>query len=803
MKKTILIITLIFCLTTVFSQNIKKGYKFIESEKYDKAVSIFDKALKKRNNTLESRYGLAVIYSKEDYSRFNPIKSYLYLRKVNLQFERLKPAFQQQLELDYEINQKNINDLTNAMADFHAEVTKEANTEQGYNSYLDIFEGTKQAAGIERHRDSIIYEFVKDENSFEAYRIFCYDYPNSYFVPQAQKKYQSMWADVYEAAYSECDKAAINKFQKQYPDYPFYDKKSNTLNRFAIRADNLNFPLGYIANNHDYYIKFIIDAAPLEPAFVALQRLIAPDLDEGDWNSAVDSLKKYQKYFPEDNRIDGLIIILNAKSEKIVSKSVGEGVNTKFYEYMPVLTADDKFMYFCAQDRKDNIGGEDIFVSQKGKKNWTKARLVEDLSTAYANEAPLSVSADGNTMLMFYQSDIYFSNKTAFGWSDKQKFPVINLKESWEADAFLTADGNSIIFISDRVGGIGNHHRFNTTFHGSATGNPDIYVSQKDENGVWKAPVNLGTAINTPFAERSPFLHPDMKTLYFSSEGHNSFGFLDVFKTTRLSDTSWTEWSEPVNMGKGINTSNKDWGYKISTSGEVAYYAYYEDGNVDINSLTLPEELQPERVAIISGVVTDTKKMVLLANIVWENLANGEKVGSLQSDPSTGNYLIALPLWKNYGFYVEKQGYYPLSGNIDLSKDIDNLNIIKNFELISTQSIISGEATIPLENVFFESSKYNLKTESFPELNRFVLFLKENNSLKIEIGGHTDNKGDKEYNKTLSENRAKSVKTYLVKNGCHENLLIATGYGDSKPIDDNSTDEGRANNRRVEFKVLK
>ena len=428
---------------------------------------------------------------------------------------------------------------------------------------------------------------------------------------------------------------------------------------------------------------------------------------------------------------------------------------------------------------------------------------IRDLNTADGNEAALSISADGNMMLLFYNGDIYYSEKIIGGWSGKKIFPSINLEDDWEADASITADGNAVIFTSDRKGGIGLHHPFSTSYHGGYSGNTDIYISVKTETG-WSKPFNIGTDINTPFAERTPFLHPDMKTLYFSSEGHNSIGKLDVYKSTRLNENSWTEWSEPVNLGKEINSPNKEWGYKISTDGKIAYYTNFHDGESDINFIELPKELQPEIVITISGTVTDKNtKKTLKANIIWEDLQTNKKVGQLQSDPNTGKYIITLPMGKNYGFYVEKNEYYPLSGNIDLTKKEQSENIVKHFQLITIESIINEQVAIPLKNVFFDYDKYSLKPESFPELNRFANFLKKNPNLKIEISGHTDDKGADDYNNNLSGNRAKSVKKYLVSQGCNENMLSAKGYGKFKPIADNSTEAGRAKNRRVEFKVLK
>jgi outer membrane protein OmpA-like peptidoglycan-associated protein len=365
----------------------------------------------------------------------------------------------------------------------------------------------------------------------------------------------------------------------------------------------------------------------------------------------------------------------------------------------------------------------------------------------------------------------------------------------------MTADGNALLFISDRKGNIGNFHKYGESFYGANSGNPDIYVSTRTETG-WSEPVNLGSAINTPYAERSPFLHPDMKTLYFSSEGHPGLGRLDVFKSVRLNDTCWTMWSEPVNLGKEINSPNDDYNYKISTDGKFAYLSSDNNGNWDIQKFEIPESVRPEYVATVWGFITNRKAEPVSTTIKWEDLKDGRTIGLLNSDLLAGNYLIMLPLGKNYGYYIDDPNYYPLSGNIDLTDKNEPIIIRKDFILYSNVEIINEGVAVPLENVFFEFNKYNLKKESFSELNRLIAFLKKNLSLKVEIAGHTDNIGSAEHNKKLSEQRANSVKDYLLKNGIVPERLVAKGYGPDKPIDTNETEAGRAKNRRVEFKVL-
>jgi outer membrane protein OmpA-like peptidoglycan-associated protein len=413
----------------------------------------------------------------------------------------------------------------------------------------------------------------------------------------------------------------------------------------------------------------------------------------------------------------------------------------------------------------------------------------------------LAISADGNRMLLYAKTDIYYSDKKATGWSVPRPYPSINGKESWEADAMMTADGNAILFISDRKGNIGRHHPFGELFHGNHTGNSDIFVSIRTESG-WSEPINLGKQINTPYGERSPFLHPDMKTLYFSSEGHTGLGRLDVFKAERLNDSSWTAWSEPINLGKEINSFGDEYDYKISTDGEYAFLSSFKSNNYDIYKMKLPEAVRPEYVAIVSGTITNKKKEPVQAKIKWENLKTGEVIGYAESDLVDGSYMIILPLGKNYGYFIDHKDYYPLSGNLDLSEIHEQVEIRKDFVLLSYVEIINEKLPIPLENVFFEFNEYKLKPESYSELNRLVKFIQKNAGMKVEIAGHTDNVGTTEYNKKLSQQRANAVVEYLLSNGIDKSSLIAVGYGETKPVATNDTDEGKAKNRRVEFRVL-
>ena len=558
-------------------------------------------------------------------------------------------------------------------------------------------------------------------------------------------------------------------------------------------------------------VQYIKAIAPDENAFVAVQRLAAIYIDNKNWMGAVEIFQKYRGYFPElAQRFDKIIELLKAPTQDLSVTNLS-GVNTKADEYFPVVTIDGTRMYFTGSRRDDSQGGEDIYYSLFDDGVWKPAKNLGRPFSTGGDDAVNSISADGTILILFgnYRGaigggDNFYIQKTAQGWSAIKPFPKPVNSIYWDCDGFLTADGKAFFFTSDRKGGFGDFHKGGVFFHGYYEGNPDIYVSLKTDSG-WSAPFNLGSTINTPYAERSPFLHPDGKTLYFSSDGHYGLGGLDVFKSVRINENSWTEWSEPVNLGKDINTSGFDVAYKISTDGKLAYFSSNRPGGFggyDLYSITLPPEAKPEKnVVTITGKVTNENDNPLDADLRWSVLTTNENVGNLNSDPQTGEYLIVLPVGKNYGYYAEKGGYYSVSNNIDLTNEESFQELTVNIKLFSIKSL--REISIKLNNIYFDFDKYELKPESFSELDRLYKFLSDNPEVKIEISAHTDSKGSDEYNLNLSQKRAESVVNYLVTKGIGSSRMIPKGYGKSHPVADNSTEEGRALNRRVEMKIMK
>jgi outer membrane protein OmpA-like peptidoglycan-associated protein len=432
----------------------------------------------------------------------------------------------------------------------------------------------------------------------------------------------------------------------------------------------------------------------------------------------------------------------------------------------------------------------------------------------------LGVSADetkltlfGNYPGSFGRGDIFYTDKGKNCWSEPRPYPAPINSENFESDGMLPADGRTLLFISDRPGNIGAFRPKETLFHGGYAGNTDIYVYIQTPDGKQDL-VNLGDTINTPFGEYSPFLHPDGKTLYFSSEGHYGLGGLDVFVARRQSE-SWTDWSEPVNLGKEINSPYNDWGFQITTEGDLAYYATAEkksgcwEGDIatpktgcgpsDIYSTELPAAARPAVAVAVFGKVTDPDMKPLEAKILWNDLTLNKSAGEAKSDPDTGDYFIVLPAGHQYGYSAEKEGYMGASKTLDFTHITNYTEYEHDIILYPLGTLVKDQIALRLNNIFFDFDKSVLRPESSLELDRWVEVFAKKGDLKAEIHGHTCWIGPDEYNQKLSERRATAVINYLVKNGVDRSRLTMKGFGETKPAAANETQKGREQNRRVEI----
>jgi outer membrane protein OmpA-like peptidoglycan-associated protein len=342
-------------------------------------------------------------------------------------------------------------------------------------------------------------------------------------------------------------------------------------------------------------------------------------------------------------------------------------------------------------------------------------------------------------------------------------------------------------------------------------GDRDLYVSFMNADSTWTEPKNLGDIVNTAAEESAPFLASDDKTLYFSSKGFSGYGGNDIYMSRRLDDT-WTNWSEPENLGPEINSPLEDLFFNIPANSEFAYYSRgVSDTNTDIFRIKLPILKNPEPWVTVSGKIVDSETgKPVGAKIIYERLPDGKEMGIAKADPETGLYELRLPAGQLYGLRAEADGKISENQNLDL-RNITSDRVIagQNFGLKSigvdpiAVSPIQENVTIVLNNVFFDFDKSILKEESYPELNRIIDLMMKTPAMQIEIAGHTDSVGDEQYNLQLSERRAKAVTKYLLGKGIENTRINTTFFGEQKPTTTNETQEGRGRNRRVEFKILK
>ncbi|NLJ83142.1 MAG: OmpA family protein [Bacteroidales bacterium] len=505
--------------------------------------------------------------------------------------------------------------------------------------------------------------------------------------------------------------------------------------------------------------------------------------------------------------------------------NLGSKINSDADEYNPVLTADGNTLYFTSRRGGKNIDYapdgkyyENIYMSTKDENGqWQQAVLVEELCTK-THDAVQGISNDGQKIIIYRNDnngDLFEAFKKGNKFTKPKSIKAINEESSHETSASYSFDQNTIYFCSDRSNSIGKH---------------DIYTVSKNRRGKWdKSKVsNLGNVINTREDERSVFAHPDGKTIYFSSKGHEGMGGFDIY----YSKLENGKWSKPVNLGYPVNTPGDDVYFVMSTDGKQGYYASDQAGGFggrDIYMITFlgPEkrfdyktednllanaikpfldnksiksiEVEAPKLTLLKGTVIDedTKKP-LHAIVDLYDLKENELLATFETNEETGRFLLSLPSGKNYSVNINKVGYLFFSQNFDLPDTASYQEIEQTLELIKIQ--VGKE--IVLNNIFFEFNKATLLPESMSELDNVYKLLVDNPDIKVEISGHTDNVGSAAYNKKLSQERANSVVNYLIKKGIKNERLIAVGYGFDKPIAPNTTEEGRQKNRRTEFKVI-
>lgn len=482
-------------------------------------------------------------------------------------------------------------------------------------------------------------------------------------------------------------------------------------------------------------------------------------------------------------------------------ENLGYEVNSEYSDLGPKISADGKTLYFVRSADPANKGikvqpnDQDVWVSDQDEKgNWKKAVNIGAPINNDQYNWPVSVSPDEQTMVVSgrYDQDgkyigrglSYFSKTKKGVWSNPKEMVIKNFSTKTPTlDYFLSENKKHVLLC---INPIGLDH--------------DLYVSHLEKDGTYTEPKSLGSVLNTKGIELGAFLASDNVTLYFSSDGHGGYGSSDIFMTKRLDET-WENWSTPVNLGETVNSKRYESDFSISAKGDYAYFVTYTDsyGKADIVRVILEQEMRPNPVVLIKGrVINKATNQPIKADIVYESLLDSNIEGTATSEVSTGFYKAVLPYGKNYGVIAGAEGFYPVSQNLDLTQVSDYKEIEKDLYLVPLEK----GTTYRLNNLFFDTGKYELLATSNSELDRLANIMIKEPLIKIVVSGHTDDVGSDASNIILSKNRAQSVINYLLSKSIDKTRLKFEGLGESQPEASNDTEEGRQLNRRVSFTIL-
>ena len=527
--------------------------------------------------------------------------------------------------------------------------------------------------------------------------------------------------------------------------------------------------------------------------------------DKGEYKEARKYLSRYIQTNPANAGREGLAadliknidfaLDLMSKPLPFNPEPLPAPLNKYVMQYFPAVTADGKQLFFTVRKGNTANDDEDIYVTRQNDDGaWSEPEPISDLINSHRNEGTSSVSADGRMLIFtscqapggFGSCDLYFVQKEGDTWGKPQNIGQPINSSGWESQPSLSADGRTLYFVSDRKGGQGKR---------------DIWVSTLSARDNWMEPVNLGPVINTEGDDLSPFIHVNGQSLYFSSSGHMGLGKYDLF----LSEKNGLEWSQPKNLGYPINTKDDQVSLVITSDGSKAYYSHEVIGNnrdfqSSLYTFDVPEEIRVQNKSnFLTGRVMDIEtKKPLGASIEMFDINDASLNYKVTSDKVDGKYFVVLTEGKEYSIYVTRKGY--LFENLTFNYLEKKSREPEVLDIYLTP--IKAGATSVLKNIFFDVDQYVLKEKSKTELDEVIKFLKDNEQIRMEIEGHTDNTGSTSHNLELSTNRAKSVYDFLIKAGIPKERLQYKGYGSTKPKVDNSTEEGKQLNRRIEFRIL-
>ncbi len=559
------------------------------------------------------------------------------------------------------------------------------------------------------------------------------------------------------------------------------------------------------------------DALAINPDFFrnAWYFLAEIEMEFGKYHEAEPHYKKFLTYrnlnpdFVEWTNLQikkcNYAIVAKQKPVPFEPLNMGEAINSPMPEYYPTVTADDQSFIFTRliDDNRSFQGkNENFYQSNKRDGSWFPAFPLSEINTEYNEGAP-AISGDGQTLVFtgcelmgeygagrtgYGSCDLFVSENVGGVWTTPVNLGEPINSRYWETQPSLSADGMELYFLRGLPS------------RGEGMKEQDIYMARKRKDGTWTDPKRLTSKINTKFREESVLIHPDGKTLYFSSEGHPGMGGLDLYVSTK--DDSG-RWQTPVNLGYPINTHTDENSLLVGADGQIAYFASDREGgfgDMDLYKFDLHEGVRAVPVTYAKGRIKDADTgEPVVADIRLTDLNNRNFKKHFRSNKSSGEFTIALNAGDHYGATVIAPGYLIHSEAFTVP-DASNF---KAYAVDVELHKVKEGSTVILQNIYFGVDSDSLTQHSVPELRELGAFLEANPELVVEIGGHTDNTGDAEYNKELSLRRAEAVKEYIVlRQGIEPERIKTKGYGADKPVSSNDTEEGKAENRRTEFKIV-
>ncbi|MBL7931526.1 MAG: OmpA family protein, partial [Bacteroidia bacterium] len=544
-------------------------------------------------------------------------------------------------------------------------------------------------------------------------------------------------------------------------------------------------------------------------------------------DSAIKYLQKFVDFKDDDEKkfakdwdaetYQAKMMLKSAKKELGLRKNVlfnphvVTGVSTERDEYLAYISPDDKNCYFVRRLPIKNMN--QTFASDKEKEVFMVAKrdkggqfnsgepMDAPFNTTDDNQGGCSISIDNKSLyfaMMRYEGglqpncDIYVCENSGGMWGEIRKLSAaVNDPKYWDSQPTIASDGVTLYFASDRPGGYGGI---------------DLYYTVKDpKTGLWSIPQNMGPSINTKGDEKTPFIHSDSETLYFSSTGHFGFGGYDIFYTRK---NEKGEWQEPENIGSPINDASDDAGFLVSADAKTGYFFSYDEGKVrgkgvgryDFYAFELYKEARPVSTSFMKGTVKDSAGNQVAGAIVEVRDTKTKEVSVATVDSSSGEYMIAVKKKNDIVLTVKKDD---VAFNVKLIKASEMPAPHEEPPLVNLEVKEAKKgSSFVIDNILYATNSAEIKEDSKVILESFAQYLKENPNIKVEIQGHTDNVGNIKDNEALSSNRAYSVKAMIEGFGIDGKRIQAKGFGPNKPIADNRTEEGRAKNRRTEFLIL-